>query len=160
MRNWVFSLQFRLIASFALVLSLALGGVSVYIGLAADREADRLQSRTDQARAWRIEQTLAQFYLVNKGWGGLQPMLERAGFLAGRDIVVFDQDGEVVGDTSGTADSSALRRKGGTSPVVVDRNKVGTVLIGHGARDQRFELFGRRGAPPWTRFAEASGRPP
>ena len=124
MRNWVFSLQFRLIASFALVLSLALGGVSVYIGLAADREADRLQSRTDQARARRIEQTLAQFYLVNKGWGGLQPMLERAGFLAGRDIVVFDQDGEVVGDTSGTADSSALRRKGGTSPVVVDRNKV------------------------------------
>lgn len=182
MRNWIFSLQFRLIASFALVLALALAGVSVYIGLAADREANRLQDRTDQARARRIEQTLAQFYSANRGWHDLQPMIERAGFLAGRVIIVVGPDGEVVGDTSGTAGSSTAKPKGDFSPVVVDRHQVGTVYIGPGADDQRRDpLDRRRGSPsiaflnaffsaplptdpsnfeepPWTRFAEATNR--
>ena len=89
MRNWFVSLQFRLIVSFALVLTLALAGVSAYVGLAADREAERLQINTDEARARRITHALESFYSNNGGWGGLQPMLERTGFVAGRDIVVM-----------------------------------------------------------------------
>ena len=67
MRNWFFSLQFRLILSFALVLTLALAGVSAYVGLAADREAEKLQSNTDEARARRITHALERFYSNNGG---------------------------------------------------------------------------------------------
>ena len=158
MHNWLFSLQFRLIVSFALVLALALAGVSVYIGLAAGREADRLQGRTDLARAKRIEQTLAQFYAINKGWRDVQPMLERAGFLAGRDIVVFNRNGKVVGDTSGAASTIAATAASGSKPVVVGRNKVGTVYIGPG-RGRKPDLLDKRQAALWKKFAEAAGRP-
>ena len=93
MRNWFFSLQFRLIASFALVLSLALGAVSLYLGYTADREVQRIQERTDEARSARIQQTLSRFYSTNNDWEGLQSVVERAGFLAGREIVVVDENG-------------------------------------------------------------------
>ena len=160
MRNWLFSLQFRLIVSFALVLSLALGGVSVYIGLAADREADRLQGWTDRARALRIEQTLSQFYSTNNGWQGLQPMLERAGFLAGREIVVLDEDGAVVGDTGRPAETAGEAVKGKSSPIIVASHHVGSVLIGPGHGLRRSFVFGRPGESPRTRFGERGDRPP
>ena len=161
MHNWLFSLQFRLVVSFAVVLALALAGVSAYIGLAADREAEQLQGWTDEARAKRIEQTLSQFYASNRGWHDLQPMLERAGFLAGRDIVVFNREGQLVGDTSAAAGTVTVtaRPKGDFTPVIVGRNQVGTVYIGPGGHNPVRDRFGRRRAPPWMRFAEAAGRP-
>ena len=45
------SLQFRLLASFVFVLSLALVGVSFYTGQVADREASKLRRDVDEVRA-------------------------------------------------------------------------------------------------------------
>ena len=77
MPSWIFSLQFRLVVSFALVLALVLGGVSVFIGLAADREAERLAGLSDRAHALRIKQALAEYYERNKSWNDVQPVLDR-----------------------------------------------------------------------------------
>ena len=99
MPSWLFSLQFRLVAGFALVLALVLGGVSLYIGRAADREAERLEGLSDRARALRIKHALAEYYEHNKDWKDVQPVLDRASFVSGRDIVVEDKDGALIGDT-------------------------------------------------------------
>ena len=99
MPSWFFSLQFRLVAGFALALALVLGGVSLYIGRAADREAERLENLSDTARALRIKQALADYYERNKDWKDVQPVLDRASYVSGREIVVQRKDGALIGDT-------------------------------------------------------------
>ena len=154
MRNWFFSLQFRLIVSFALVLTLALAGVSAYVGLAADREAERLQTNTDEARARRITHTLERFYSNNGGWRGLQPMLERTGFVAGRDIVVMDADGTLVGNTSGSpAGELKGLYAGGPAPVVVDKKRVGSVYVEKDIAALKRGMIDKKPPPLWTKFA-------
>ena len=154
MRNWFFSLQFRLIASFALVLTLALAGVSAYVGLAADREAERLQTNTDAARARRITHALERFYSNNGGWGGLQPMLERMGFVAGRDIVVMAVDGNLVGNTSGSpAGELKGLYAGGPAAVVVDKKRVGSVYVEKDIAALKRGMIDKKPPPLWTRFA-------
>ena len=155
MRNWFFSLQFRLILSFALVLTLALAGVSTYVGLAADREAERLQANTDDARARRITHALERFYSNNGGWGGLQPVLERTGFVAGRDIVVMDADGNLVGNTSGSpAGELQGLHAGGPAPVVVDKKRVGSVYVEKDIAALKRGMIDKKPPPLWTKFAK------
>ena len=154
MRNWFFSLQFRLIVSFALVLTLALAGVSAYVGLVADREAERLQTNTDEARARRITHTLERFYSNNGGWRGLQPVLERTGFVAGRDIVVMDADGTLVGNTSGSpAGELKGLYAGGPAPVVVDKKRVGSVYVEKDIAALKRGMIDKKPPPLWTKFA-------
>ena len=131
MRSWFFSLQFRLILSFALVLALTLGGLSVYIGFAAEREVDRFEREVEEARAGRIEQVVSQHYASGGRWAGLQPILERAGSLYSWDIVVKDRDGHVVGDSyKRFGDAPPDRRRGiRLSPVLSRGREVGTVSI-------------------------------
>ena len=145
MRSWLFSLQFRLVASFALVLVLVLGGVSVFIGLAADREAGHLQERSDRARSFRIQEILARFYSVNGGWDGLQPVLERTSFAMGRAVILLDGDGmPVARTTSATFDSDQMRSADFT-PVIVDGKPVGSVYVEPDSRHHDPDRFGRRG---------------
>lgn len=99
MPSWFFSLQFRLVAGFALVLALVLGGVSLYIGRAADREAERLEGLSDRAHALRVKRALAAYYEHNKDWKDVQPVLDRVSFVLDRDIVVEGKDGALIGDT-------------------------------------------------------------
>ena len=162
-RNWFFSLQFRLILSFALVLTLALGSVSLYLGYVADREVERIQALTDQARSLRIRQTLSQFYSANRGWHGLQSDIEHTGFLAGRSIAVMDKDGQIVGDSRGPTYGRGERPGGkeGFSPMMFDGRRIGSVLInreGPPQRPRRTELNRRLQDPPLARFAEATNR--
>ena len=163
MRNWFFSLQFRLIVGFALVLALALGGVSIYIGLAAHREVDLLRGATDEARAARLHQTIATFYVANGGWQGVQSIVERAGFVSGRHIVVVDDDGQVLADTGGQVPTAleAAKQRYRSSPVVVEGHRVGSVLIGPGDAPTSFRPRGARGRRPppeefWRKFQEPS----
>lgn len=93
------SLQFRLVAGFALVLVLTLGGVSAYIGYAADREVERLQLDVDQARSARIQQMMQRSYSVGGNWESAQAVAETVGRLYGRHIVVADSRGRIVGDS-------------------------------------------------------------
>ena len=173
MTRWFFSLQFRLIAGFALALALALAGVSAYIGLAAHRQVDQLTGATDEARAARLHEAIATFYSDNRGWTGIESVVGRAGFLSGRDVVVTDQTGRVLADTRGRGRpafaTSRLRSR--QLPVVVDGRRVGSVQILFGRGPQRFPTGGlRRGAgtpeetasqfqdPPLSRFAEATSK--
>ena len=173
MSNWFFSLQFRLIVGFALVLALALGSVSAYIGLAAHREVRQLRADTDKAREARVEETIARFYSVNRGWTGLKTLIERAGFLSDRDIVVVDQDGQLVGDSRDRTDSltSVTGQEPRPSPIVIDGRRVGSILIGPGGARPRFgparrgprgivpdDVEARFEEPRLSRFASAINR--
>ena len=60
MSSWLFSLQFRLIAAFALALALALSSVSLYVGYTAKQATNQFERDVEEARAARIEQMITQ----------------------------------------------------------------------------------------------------
>ena len=99
MTRWFLSLQFRLVAGFAVVLVLTLGAVSAYIGYSADRAVERLQLDVDQARSDRIQQIMLRSYSVSGNWESAQAVAETVGKLFGRHIVVADIRGRIVGDS-------------------------------------------------------------
>ena len=131
MSSWFFSLQFRMVLAFALVLALALGGVSVYVGYAAERETTEFQSDVDEARVARVEQVVSRLYSPRLGWTGLQPTLEQVSALYRWRILVRDSQGRIMADSHPKFD---LPGKGGLPAgkfvtIVSNGRPVGTVLV-------------------------------
>ena len=151
MSRWFFSLQFRLIAGFALVLALVpLGSVSLFIGYAAQREVKRIQREFERVRVTtgalaRVEGLVTQYYSTRGSWAGLQgpcgprPSLSRAGSLYGRHVVVADEDGQIVGDSR-------------FAPVRGRGRNVGSFLVAPSDAPQAVQ------EPPLSQFAQAINR--
>ncbi len=154
MPRWFFSLQFRLMVGFALVLALALGAVSWYIGYQARQEVARIQRDFEEVRKERVHRMVAQFYDARGEWTGLQQVVERAGSLYSRRIVVTDSTGRVVGDTGIGVRPPPIRRgrEGVPYPVMSRGRQVAFVIVT--ASDVPDELP----EPPLTRFAEQTNR--
>jgi signal transduction histidine kinase len=133
MSRWFFSLQFRLVLGFALVLALALGSVSWYVGFAAQRETDRFQREVEEARAARIEAVISRFYAGRQGWVGIQPVLERAGSLYGWHIAVSDLRGQMVAESHHPAGKrSGPRRRTRFFPILSRGERVGSIVVAPG----------------------------
>ena len=154
MRNWLFGLQFRLIAGFALVLALALGGVSFYVGLAAEREVESFENLRNEVKRARVHQLVSRFYSEGHGWAELQPALERAGPLSGQRIVVRDPAGRVVGDSDRRFGIPRKRSQAGTQffPIVSNEKEVGSFVV---ASDTAPEIIRE---PPASRLASSINR--
>ena len=95
----LFSLWFRLVVGFALVLSLTLFGVSLYLNRVAASEAVRLEQDIDEVRAARIEEVVSRYIQGRSRRVGLQGTLEHAGWLYGWRITVLDRDGTPLADS-------------------------------------------------------------
>ncbi len=96
MRNWLFSLQFRLIAGFAVILIIALGSVSAYARYTAANEVKRFDHELASVREERLESMVNRLLRAKMGKESVRPLIDQAGSLYGIDIVVIDEDGEVV----------------------------------------------------------------
>ncbi|MFH1560342.1 MAG: ATP-binding protein [Chloroflexota bacterium] len=131
MASWFFSLQFRLIAAFALVLALALVSVSAYVGFAAKQETERFEKEVEKARAARMEQLVTQYYATRRGWVGLQSVIEQASSLYGWYIVVSDMEGHIMADSHqaiGTPEMMGMRGSR-LFPVLSSGREVGSVVV-------------------------------
>jgi hypothetical protein len=154
MSRWFFSLQFRLIVGFAVVLSLTLGGVSLYIGYAAQREVGRIQLEIDEVRTARVERLVSRFYSTGNDWTGVQPVVERAAELYARQIVVVDRDGRIVGDSHRPKGHPFRQGRGDPqfSPVRRGDLMVGSFLVVPSDVPQSIP------EPPLSQFAQAINR--
>ena len=142
MRNWPFSLQFRLIASFVLVLALTLSAVSWFVSTAFEAEAEQQQHEREDVRAARVQATFAAYFDAHGSWEGVEPVLEQASFLYGWRIVLSDNHERVLGDSHGQevlrageeheqkASESGEEHKPSSAvgmPVLSDGEKVGSI---------------------------------
>ncbi len=130
MHSWLFSLQFRLILGFTLVLALSLGSISWYVGFAAQREAERFQQEVEDGRAARVEKLISRAYSARR-WTDLQPTVEQAGALYGWRIVVTDSQGQVVGDSHLRFGNPWRQARPGSHlfPVLSGGSQVGSLTI-------------------------------
>ena len=99
MRSLFSSLQFRLVAGFAVILSAALLSVSWYVSAESGRQADHSASLRSEVQAERVRAALVEHFADRKGWEGAQPAVERLGRLLGARIVVRDGGGRIVADS-------------------------------------------------------------
>ena len=97
--RWFFSLHFRLIAAFTLVLALALTGISLYVGYTAGQDTERLERDIDDARLARMNLLVAESYAKRPGWEGIQQAIEGVSSLYGWRILVMDRDRKVRADS-------------------------------------------------------------
>ena len=153
-RDWVFSLQFRLIIGFTLVLALALGGVGVWVAFAAQRHVREYDGRIENARNTRLERLLSRSYTGQPPGEALQRTLEQAGLLFDRRIVVTDDAGKVIGD-SGRRFGRPL--KGGNPgnrmlALRINERRVGSVVVAPNDSPERVP------DPPASQVASALNR--
>ena len=131
MTRLFFSLQFRLVLGFAVVLTLALAGVSFYVGYAAEQEVGRFESSQETARTARVQQVLTRFYSERRDQNQLQNVLEQAGRQAGRRIILRAPNGQIVGDSHLRLDPRRDRplKESGPVPVLVAGREVGSFSV-------------------------------
>jgi len=99
MRSLLSSLQFRLVAGFAVILSAALLSVGWYVSAESGRQAEHSASLRSEVQAERARTALVEHFADSKGWQGAQPAVERLSKLLAARIVVRDADGRIVADS-------------------------------------------------------------
>ena len=131
MARFFYGLQVRLVMGFTIVLALALAGVSLFVGYAAEKEVARFEQSQEDARTARLQQVIDRFYANRGDPAQLQAVLEQAGPLAGRRIIVRGLNGEVLGDSHLRFDVRRDRtiRESGLVPVMVAGQQVGSFSV-------------------------------
>jgi two-component system sensor histidine kinase BaeS len=98
------SLQFRLTAGFAIVLALAIAGVSLYSAAATRAETERFAREVEESRAERVEQLVQDAYEANHDWDQVRYTMGQAAALLGWRVVLVGEDGGVIADSHGMED--------------------------------------------------------
>ena len=107
----IYSIRWRLLLSFALVIAAALGLAALFVSRAASAEIERYEENARIERSEHLRSILARQYAQSRGWGEVQNMLEQVGELYFQRVVVVTPRGLVVADSRG---SLVGRRVSGT----------------------------------------------
>ncbi|MDY6878073.1 MAG: ATP-binding protein [Chloroflexota bacterium] len=130
------SLFWKLVATFAVVILVGIGGALLLAGRTTEVEFRRYARGSDAAGRWEEMVTdLAGYYAVHTGWDGVESLLRR-GYGRGRaegggpPLRLADANGRIVADQSGAGVgkmTSASELEAG-QPILVDGRQVGTLL--------------------------------
>ena len=127
-----YSLRWRLLLSFVLVIAVALGMAAFFASRAASTELERFQDRTEAQRSERLNTMLTKQYAESRSWNRVQVMLEQVGEIYSQRVIVVSRSGLVVADSR-----SSLVGRFISGPVASDRKlavigpggDLGTMLI-------------------------------
>ena len=127
-----YSIRWRLLFSFVVVIGVALGMAAFFASRAANTEIEQFQDRTEAQRSERLQAMLAREYAQSQGWQEAQGMLEQIGEIYSQRVIVVNRGGQVVADSH-----SLLVGRFMVSPVKSDRRlvvvgpggDVGTMLV-------------------------------
>ncbi|MFC2022631.1 ATP-binding protein [Chloroflexota bacterium] len=96
----VYSLRFRLLVAFTMVILVAVGTVFVFVSRTAEGEIRQFEEETEKVRLERVGLELNHYYRTHGGnWEGIQPYVEQWGSLYGLRIVLNDIRGIAVADS-------------------------------------------------------------
>ncbi len=93
------NLQIRLLAGFLLVTLVAIGVVATIASQTTTGQFQGyVEDRVERGRT-RYEFVLGTYYVEQRGWEGVQSLVERISEISGDHIVLVDASGKVVGDS-------------------------------------------------------------
>ncbi len=96
----IHSLNFRLLASFALVIIVIIGSMFLFAYHTTRSEIGRIGERMEQAQNRRIEMELSRYYQFTESWEDVQPLVKQWSNLSGRRIILTDIEDKVVADSN------------------------------------------------------------
>ena len=136
------SLFWKLMAAFALVVLVSVGGVTL---IARQTTANEFrQYMFGGAGSDQIAAQLADYYAQNGTWSGVQALvgesgmtggrgMMRGGMGAGRRVIIADAQGNIVADSTGAASGQLPSSQlAGGVPITVKGQRVGTLLASGG----------------------------
>ena len=94
------SLRLRVLVALILVIAVAVGVVSFLASRVTIGEFQRYVERGGMMRHERFEVYLAGHYARNRGWSGVQPLVEQIGQITGERIVLADGEGRIIADSA------------------------------------------------------------
>lgn len=95
----IYTLRFRLLAAFILVILVAIGMGSIFISITIGGEIRQYEEYIDHIRLGRTERLLSRYYFDFGSWEGVQPLIEQMGALYERRVIITDSSGIVVADS-------------------------------------------------------------
>jgi signal transduction histidine kinase len=93
------SLNFRLLAAFALVIIVTIGAVFFFTYWTTRSEISQFGEQMEVMQARRVEAELSSYYHQKGDWEGIQPLVTQWGNLYGRRIILTDSNGVVLADS-------------------------------------------------------------
>ena len=96
------SLQFRLVAAFALVILVTVAAVFFFINQAAQNQIRQFEDRVGQTRGDRMQVAMDGYYLSRGSWDGIEPLVQQWGNVYGQRVVLTDATGITVADSDST----------------------------------------------------------
>ncbi|MCE2405411.1 MAG: HAMP domain-containing protein [Dehalococcoidia bacterium] len=128
----LYSIRWRLLLSFLLVIAVTLGMAALFVSRAASAELERFQEQNEAIRSERLRAMLAEQYAEDQRWHAAQTMLERIGRIYSQRVVVVNNRGQVVGDSRRTLMGRVILPHMGSElelPVVGPGGTMGTMLV-------------------------------
>ena len=97
-----YSIRWRLLLSFVLVIAVALGATALFASRVASSEMERFQDRAETQQSERLQTVLAKQYAESRGWNGVQDTLEQVSQIYFERVVIINTRGQVVADSRRT----------------------------------------------------------
>jgi signal transduction histidine kinase len=132
----MYSIQFRLLGSFTLVILVTIGMVFFFINQATQAEIRQFQEEMYQIRAERMQSELAAYYFQHGNWEDIQSLVTQWGNIYEQRLVLTDSNGITVADSESIQIGEPFTATKGwyESPLVVfvfmqPLQNVGTIYI-------------------------------
>ncbi|MFW6071326.1 MAG: sensor histidine kinase [Candidatus Bipolaricaulota bacterium] len=137
------SLRIKLLASFFLVIAIAVGTISYIASNSAINQFDRYVSSDQAERYQRLALTFSNYYRYHGDWDNVTSLTENVAEVYSERILLTDPEGEVISDTKGeltgtTVDENWARR---TVTISLGDIEVGKVFIKSRERSPLQETF-------------------
>ena len=121
------SLRFRVLVALIIVIVVAVGMVAFLASRATTGEFQRYVERGGTMLHQRFEMYLAGYYVRNRSWSGVQPLVEQIGQITGERTVLADGEGQVVADSANKLTGQTVTQDW-AAPVALIRQR--GVLVG------------------------------
>ncbi|MBS3788585.1 HAMP domain-containing protein [Candidatus Bipolaricaulota bacterium] len=109
----IYSLRWKLLVGFILVVSLAIGTVGFIATRTTKREFDRYISQDKALKYQRLALTLSSYYEETGSWKGVQNLIDKIKQTYNTQIVLTDPKGAVITDSSGQLTGESFNKEFG-----------------------------------------------
>lgn len=102
----IYSIRWKLLIGFILIVGVAIGSVAIVADRTATREFDRYITQDQALKYQRLSLMLSSYYEQTGSWEGVQKLIDKISKTYKNRIVLTNDEGSVVADTTGVLTGS------------------------------------------------------
>ena len=108
--NMIYSIRWKLLVGFILIVALAIGTIAFVATRTATHEFDRYITQDQALKYQRLALILSSYYEQTGSWDGVQKLIGKIKRTYNNQIVLANEEGTIVGDTSGSMTGKVSRK--------------------------------------------------